>query len=54
MDMYWPACMIDISPGLFLRTILEHIGNRQVTDREQARTYTSINIASIAAVEEPN
>ena len=53
MDMQWLTCIVEIPPRLLLSAKLEDIGNLQVANRKQPCTYTGVNVAGIAAVEEP-
>ena len=53
MNMQWLTCIVKISPRLLLSAKLEDIGNLQVANRKQPCTYTGVNVAGIAAVEEP-
>ena len=54
MYMDGPARVVDITPSLFLSSVLEYIGHGRVTDRKQPCSDAGINVACIAAVKEPN
>ena len=53
MNMQWLTCIVEIPPRLLLSAKLEDICNLQVADRKQSCTYTGVNVAGIAAVEQP-
>ena len=45
--------MVDVPPRLCLSPILEHISYLKMADSEQPGSHTGIDVACIAAVEEP-
>ena len=54
MYMDGPARVVDITPSLFLSSVLEYVSHGQVTDRKQPRSHAAINVACTTAVKEPN
>ena len=54
MYMDGPARAVDITPSLFLSSVLEYVSHGQLTDRKQPRSYAGSTVACITAVKEPN
>ena len=54
MYMDGPARAVDITPSLFLSSVLEYVSHGQLTDRKQPRSYAGSTVACSTAVKEPN